>query len=587
MLYLAEVQKKGGGLLGGGKAELKLLACQRAEQSWSAVPGEESIVSDEASSYNAGALVLVDLTATKQVQRVQEAGRQLVSILQNFSRLQEKFKTQEEEIEQWKQSLTYQSQELNRREMEMESRREQLQQMEEDFEQLEQQRQEFDATRDEVTRQRDELERTRHELEGAWEHLRGETRRLEERQGELQQSAVLDEDKARAIHELLDRLTSAVPSVDSVHGQVAQSLEVSQQQQGLLTQHWQNLEQQRTAAQQSQNDIDRQAYELQTRWQDWQQSQDSLEQARAELKVQQNALNQKQEYSRMLGVQLQNQEELYQQTYRLSEVSDKVTIGQPIDTEALGKMSVDEVQRVAQDLERDLEKLSRFVQSQEEELSLKQQEIDALQTRVQSASQYDRPNLERELADEQDGYQMLNETLVGQRRSLKEREGVLRQHQTFLRRRQGHSDGDSQQSGSEVDLGPILNQIESQRQQQADEFRKLESQVEQMRSAIRQAEGMIGSQTTEQENKRNDLKQQDQALQGQRSAVAETWGRVNLYQEMLQPIQDGLDALKRSLEGASGSIDQMQDCGSQQQQAIAEMRRILISLTNLPELAAS
>ena len=586
MLYLAEVQKKGGGLLGGGKAELKLLACQRAEQSWSAVPGEESIVSDEASSYNAGALVLVDLTATKQVQRVQEAGRQLVSILQNFSRLQEKFKTQEEEIEQWKQSLTYQSQELNRREMEMEARREQLQQMEEDFEQLEQQRQEFDATRDEVTRQRDELERTRQELEGAWEHLRGETRRLEERQGELQQSAVLDDDKARSIHELLDRLSGAVLPTESVQGQVAQALEVSQQQQGLLTQHWQNLEQQRITTQQSQADLDRQAQELQNRWQEWQHSQDSLEQARAELKVQQNALNQKQDYSRLLGMQLQNQEELYQQTYRLSEVSDKVTIGQPIDTEALGKMSVDELQRVAQDLERDLEKLSRFVESQEEELALKQQEIDALQVQVQSASSYDRPGLERDLADEQDGYQMLNETLVGQRRSLKEREGVLRQHQAFLRRRQGHSDGESQ-SGSEIDLGPILSQIEAQRQQQADELRKLESQVEQMRSAIQQAEGMISSQTAEQENKRNDLKQQEQALQGQRSAVAERWGRVNLYQEMLQPIQDGLDALKPTLESVSGTIAQVQDSGTQQQQAIAEMRHILISLTSLPELAVS
>jgi chromosome segregation ATPase len=586
VLYLAEVQKKGGGLLGGGKAELKLLACQRAEQSWSAVPGEESIVSDEASSYNAGALVLVDLTATKQVQRVQEAGRQLVSILQNFSRLQEKFKTQEEEIEQWKQSLTYQSQELNRREMEMESRREQLQQMEEDFEQLEQQRQEFDATRDEVTRQRDELERNRQELEGAWEHLRGETRRLEERQGELQQSATLDDEQARALHELLDRLASALPSPETAQGSIAQSLEISQQQQGMLTQHWQNLEQQRSTAQQGQNDLDRQAYDLQTRWQEWQQAQDSLEQARAELKVQQNALNQKQEYSRMLGVQLQNQEDLYQQTYRLSEVSDKVTIGQPIDTEVLGKMSIDELQRVAQDLERDLEKLSRFVESQEEELSLKQQEIDALQARVQSANQYDRRTLENDLADEQDGYQMLNETLVGQRRSLKEREGVLRQHQAFLRRRQGHGDVEAP-SGNEIDLGPVLNQIEAQRQQQADELRKLESQVEQMRSAIQQAEGMIGSQTTEQENKRNDLKQQDQALQSQRSTVAEAWGRVNLYQEMLQPIQDGLDALKQSLETASGSIAQVQDSGKQQQQAIAEMRRILVSLTNLPELAVS
>ncbi|HEY9909305.1 MAG TPA: pilus motility taxis protein HmpF [Thermosynechococcaceae cyanobacterium] len=585
MLYLAEVQKKGGGLLGGGKAELKLLACQRSEQSWSAVPSEETIVSDEASSYNAGALVLVDLTASKQVQRVQEAGRQLVSILQNFSRLQEKFKTQEEEIEQWKQSLTYQSQELNRREMEMESRREQLQQMEEDFEQLEQQRQEFDSTRDEVTRQRDELERNRQELEGAWEHLRGEMRRMEERQGELQQSAVLDEDKARTIHDLLNRLSGAVLPAEAPREQVNQSLEVLHQQQALMSQHWQNLEQQRNTSQQLQAEVDRQAQEIQSRWQEWQQAQDSLEQARSELKVQKNALNQKQEYSRMLGVQLQHQEDLYQQTYRLSEVSDKVTIGQLIDTEALGRLSIDELQRIVQDLERDLEKLSRFVESQEEELGYKQEEIDAIQARIQAASEYDRLSLENELADEQDGYQMLNETLVGQRRSLREREGVLRQHQEFLSRRQGNTDGDTQ--GSEIDLGPILNHIEAQRQQQSEELRKLENQIEQMQSAIQQAQGMISSQTIEQENKRNELKVQDQTLQAQRSSLAENWGRVNLYQELLQPLQDGIDGLRQRLEGTAGAIVHVQESGDHQLQAIAEMRQVLISLTSLPELAAS
>jgi len=122
VLYLAEVQRKSGGLLGGSRSELKLLAYQRTEQSWSAAPGDEIVTSDEASAYGQGALVLVELSANKQVQRVQEAGRPLVSILQGFSRSQEQFKNQEDEIEQWKQSLTYQSQVLNRREMEMETR---------------------------------------------------------------------------------------------------------------------------------------------------------------------------------------------------------------------------------------------------------------------------------------------------------------------------------------------------------------------------------------------------------------------------------------------------------------------------------
>jgi hypothetical protein len=52
-------------------------------------------------------LVMVELTNNRHVQRHYEAGRALASILQTFSNLSKKSKTQEEEIEQWKQSLTF------------------------------------------------------------------------------------------------------------------------------------------------------------------------------------------------------------------------------------------------------------------------------------------------------------------------------------------------------------------------------------------------------------------------------------------------------------------------------------------------
>ncbi len=586
MLYLAEVQKKSSGFMGGGKAELKLLACQRTEQSWSAVPGEEFVGCDEANNYSPGALVLVDLTANKQVQRVQEAARQLVSILQNFSRLQEKFKTQEEEIEQWKQSLTYQSQELNRREMEMEARREQLQQMEEDFEQLEQQKQEIEAKREEADRLREEYERKQQEMEGAWAHLQGEMRRFEERQAEFQQTAVLDEEQASKIQELLSHLSGTVPPTDSIRDNLNQSLEGLTQQQAFLGQHWQNLEQQRSTAQQLQHEVDRQTFDIQQRWQEWHQAQEALEQARAEFKIQQSALQHKQDYARMLSIQVQQNEDLHQQMYRLADASDNITISQQVDVTALEKMPVDELQRVVQDLERDLEKLSRFVESQEEELRLKQQEIEELQAKIQAANDFDRLNLENDLADEQDGYQMLNETLVGQRRNLRERKGILNQHQMVLRRRQGVlADSDGQNSG--IDLGPLLGQIESQRHQQAEELQKLESQIEQMRAAIDQAQGLVNSQTAEQENKRNELKQAEELVKGRRKEVAEIWGRVNLYQEMLQPVQDGVDALRQRLESIAGIMSQVQEAGDYQLQAIAEMRQIIVNLTSTPELAAS
>jgi hypothetical protein len=96
MLYLAEVQKPKSGFNIGGrtKAELKLLAYQRSEQSWSAIPGEESITApDDASNYSPGVLVLIDMNANRQIQSpLREAGKNLVGILQNLSRQIDKYK---------------------------------------------------------------------------------------------------------------------------------------------------------------------------------------------------------------------------------------------------------------------------------------------------------------------------------------------------------------------------------------------------------------------------------------------------------------------------------------------------------------
>lgn len=571
--------------MGGGKAELRLLACQRSEQNWTAVPGEDLIPSDEASNYGAGTLVLADIGGNRQVQRIQEAGRPIVSILQNFSRLQEKFKTQEEEIEQWKQSLTYQSQELNRREMEMESRREQLQQMEEDFEQFEQQRQELEALQEEINRQKEGYERNRQELEGAWEHLRGETRRFEEQQSSAQPAAALDDEKVRSLQDLMNRLSGAVASPDAVRDQLNSSFEVLSQHQERLSYHWQALEQQRSQAQQSQGDVDQQAQMIHDRWQEWHRAQEALEQARAELKAQQSALTTKQDYARMLSLQLQHQEDVHQQLLKLAEGSDNVKIGLQVDAEALEKMPVDELQKLTQELEAELQKMSGFVQSQEEELNSKQQEIDEIKAKIAAANEYDRLNLENELADEQDGYQFLNETLVGQRRNLQSRKSILSQHQSILRRRQGVPDPAG--TGSVIDLGPIMTQIDTQRQQQADELQQLEAQIEQMRTATQQAEQLITSQMADQETKRSELKQMEFNLVGQRTAAAEMHGKVNLYQEMLQPVQDAADNLRQRLEAIAGSMAQFQETSDHQLQALTEMRQTIGSLTNSPEFAVS
>ncbi|MBD2329596.1 pilus motility taxis protein HmpF [Alkalinema sp. FACHB-956] len=584
MLYLAEVIQKKGGIMGGSKAELRLLACQRAEQNWSAVNGEEIVAAEEANRYSAGTLLLVDLTNSKQVQRIQEAGRPLVSILQNFSRLQEKFKTQEEEIEQWKQSLTYQSQELNRREMEMEARREQLEQLEEDFEQLEQQRQQFEQSRSEFEQTHQEVERQKQELEGAWEHLRGELRRLEERQQELQGASVLDEDKAQQIDQLLQQIARNRMSAQQIQEQSQQSTNQVNQHQDLLNQHWQILEQHRTSIDQLRNELNQQSQELAQRWSDWRESECSLEQAKSELKFQQATLQIKQEYAQMLGLQIQHHDDIHHQLYRMTEGIDGVNISDQVDVDALEKMPLDNLQSIVNDLQIDFDKSSEFVRGQEEELDFKQREIDALQAKVSQVSEFDRMSLEAELADERDAYQFLNETLVGQRRNLREKQGVLRQHQSILARRQGLPDPYAQEGG--LNLGPVFAQIEGVRHQQSDELQKVEAQIEQIRSAIDQAQGILTGQSAELDNRRRDLEQQDQALADKRQSLGEVVGKIALYEALLQPVQDSLNGLRHKLAEMAEVAVQMQQMEDAQQQALTQVQAVFTSLQQ-PQLAAS
>ncbi|MBD2182593.1 pilus motility taxis protein HmpF [Aerosakkonema funiforme] len=575
MLYLAEVQKQK--QLMSVKTDLKLLACQRGE-SWSAVPGEEIIPAppDEANKYGEGALVLVDLSGNRQVQRI-NPGRDLVPILQNFSRLQEKYKNKEEEIEQWKESLTYQAQELNRREMEIQARQEQLEQMEGEFERFEQQRQEIDSSREEAERLREEIDRNRQELEGAWAHLRGEQERVKQMEAEYQPKTAIDDDQAHRIQDLLNRMYEAIASPQAVQEQLNLAFEIFGQQQADLDKHWQQLEQQRSSAQVLQDRVDSQGNNLQNRWQQWEQDRETLAQARSKLTVQHKDLELKQEQAQKLSLQLRTQEDLLQQVQRMAAMSSDVKIGQKIDVEALEKISLPELQTIVQSQKQELEKAKRFLSDQEEELELQRQTIAELQQKIRQAGDYDRPPLQAELADEQDRYQILEDSVVGSRRTVREREEIFSQHQRVLRRRQGMPETDVQDN-QKIDLGPVLTQLESSRQQLAEELQKLERDIEQMRLNIQQAQSMIDHQTQEQVNQRQELQTSEQNLLSQRALVAETWGRLKLYEEMLQPVQDKLNELRQRLEAIAGMLGQIQESGDYQHHAIAEMRKIFFNI---------
>lgn len=583
MLYLAEVQKKTG-FIGSGKPEFKLLACQRNEHSWSAVTGEETLTAPDDASYNAGALVMVEVSNNRQVQRHYEAGRTLTSILQNFSNLSKKSKTQEEEIEQWKQSLTFQSQELNRRELELETRQEQVEQAEADLEQLDGQRQELEQLRQTLEQQQEELTRKTQDLEGAWAQLNGETRRLEEQRAEVSTTAGLDAAQVDNLHGALNRLTEAVMPVEALRAPLTHATDGLNYHQGLLGDYRQSLESQRQGLEQRQQELAQQASELQARWTALHQSEAMLTAKREDLKLRQQGVKLQQDQIQSLSNTLQVQGNLHQKIYDLLNTTDKVRLSKKVDVAALEAMELDHLQTLVSDLEKDLEKMSRFVSDQEEELTLEQQAIDEIKVKIDQASEFDRLQLGTELAEEEDRYQMLNETLVGQRRNLIEREEVLSQHQAVLRRRQGLTVEETPVSA--IDLEPLLNTIDAQRQQTTETIQGLETEIKQAQESIGQLKQAIEADEAALASQRGEVESFEAALQQQQRDLAGLMGKLAVCEELLNPAQESVNGLRQSLDNLASAVTKLQEVNDYQLQAIAELRQTVVSV-GAPQMAAS
>ncbi|MBO1055369.1 MAG: hypothetical protein HEQ27_02085 [Dolichospermum sp. JUN01] len=577
MLYLAEVQKQKSGLLGSGKSELKLIACQRNDQNWSPIP-DEMIIADQASKLNDRALVLVELSPNRQVQRIQDAGRPLVNILQNFSQQVQKFKLKEEEIDQWKQSLMIQAQELNRRETEMEFYWEQVQRLEHDSKRIDTQKHLFDTSRAEIDRLRIEVESNHRDLEGAWEHLRFEQSRLEEISLNYQKSKSVDQERNRVLSDLLDRLSSQTTPIDTVKESLNYAFEFADQQQDALNLHWQKLEIQRHSANQQQKEGEELMQKLFGCQNELQKVQNSLAQQITQVQLKTTIVNSKQELTTILKQQLGTEEEFYQKLHHLAANTETEVPKWGIDVAALQKMPLKELEQMVQNWQEKLDRDSDFVQEQEQELQYKQKFIEELQEKIVHSAGGERVNLELELADERDLCQMLNESLVGQRRNLIGQQKTLQQKQVVLWQRQGIA---VVREGESSNLESMVLQLEAQKQQKSTQIQKLEGYMVQMLTTIAADQETIDHQTQEVEANRQEVNSLEEQLLNLRIATAECWGRVNLYQEALQPIQDALDGLRDQLQNISESLTQVQASGNSQFLIVTQMRQTLQSFMSL------
>ena len=564
MQYLAEVQKKSG-VFGGGKAELKLLACQRGD-SWTAVAGDEVVPVDDGGNFNGGALVFAEVGSNKQVQgNLKDASRQIVSILQSYSRLQEKTKTQEEEIKQWQESLTYQSQELNRRQMEMEAQIEQLEQINQEAEDLEAKRSQIEASDREVAGLREEMERKQQELDAAWAQLNSQ-------QAEQPAGGTIDAEQANSLQEWLNYLAQVAIDPNSVQEPLNGATERVTSAQSLLEEHWQQLEQHRGATDEQQTQLDAQAGEIAGQWQQFHDSQGTLELERIDVKVRENTLELKQTMAQLIDTQMQ-------QLGTLSGAAEGGGNAPSSDLGNLENLSAHELQRQVRKLRADFAEPFSFFSDQEEELALSRQEIAEAQGKMKDAFGAEREQLENEIKDLEESYKFLFGTVSGQLQNILERQRSMNQSQTLLWQKLGQTETNSDSSSSSsVDVGPLMGELTQKRQQ-------LEAEMEGLHQGLDEARVSLEQRASELENRRNELKAQENELVEARSNLARVQGKVALYEELLQPIQDQIDELRQSIEAMSGGVAQIQEMGASQQQAIAQLQESVAGLVDSTAVA--
>ncbi|MDJ0510781.1 MAG: pilus motility taxis protein HmpF [Crocosphaera sp.] len=526
MLYLAEVKKQTRGFISGSRTtELKLLACQHNDQTWSPVPGEEVVECDEMDQVGEGSLVMVNLGNNRQIQgEPSAAAPELVRQLQKLSRLSEKLKTQQEETEQWKQSLTYQSQELTRREAEMEARLEQLEEVEKELSQIERRRQEADS---------------------AWDRVEQTQQKLQDFQRRFGSIIDLSSQESEKIEQLMRRIVQSSVGLDCLQKPIDGAVKALSQQEKILNSFWQQLDGLKTQLNKQNREVQQQGEILENRFQALEETRISLEAAKIQWEVQQNIFNNKQERFTKINSDLQVIQELQQTLEQVVNGNGNLASETKVDRVFLENMPLGELEAMVKSLQGDLDKLVRFVNDQEEELTLQCQTVQELQKKLTQAGDFERLNLENELAEEQERKEFLDETLVGQRRNLKERQEVLLQHLRVLRRRQGIVDFDG--NLPTVNLDPMVTRLDEWETNTNQERETLETELQHLHNSVQQIQEMILKLDGEQTENTKQLETEQESWHQAKLEAAQLQARLDIYERELKPLQQQVDETKHQL----------------------------------------
>ncbi|PZO40820.1 MAG: hypothetical protein DCF19_10950 [Pseudanabaena frigida] len=559
MQYLAELQKTQAAFGLGGNSSVRLLARNTGENVWQPITNEQVLPiqdSSMAKDFKDGQLLIAEVTGSNQVQSIQDATKKIVNLLQAYSRSQDKYKSAEEEVEQWKQSLNFQSQELHRREQELE-------QKEVELEHLDARRQEIEELEGKFAKERDEIEQLRKNIE------------LERGQFEAK-AAALTSEQADHLKTLIQQLSTSFTNPDALRDRIYSALDLINKRQEVLTKFWQNLDGLKNEAEKQKGILSKSTEELNNRKNQWQQTQTALADAQAELKAQRGILKLQENNMAMSRVQLEAQIDLYEQTSNAIESfggPGSMEVLSPEEESRLQSMSIEELESTIKALQADFNKLANYVSAQEDELAGLEGEIADLQSQVETADQFDRIELEsnKEFAEEQ--YKVLEDSVMGTRVSMQQRLSLLNQQKAVLDRRKGIS----VEASPVQSLLPLLSQIESQKNRQEQELRKMESQIEAVRNYTQQQQEMLAKQTQDHQQQDQSIRALETQQQERIRIVAELLGQISAQEQLLRPVQDIVDTLRPQLQAAVEDLGVMAN-GSSSSQILNDLQSIIQNL---------
>ncbi len=239
----------------------------------------------------------------------------------------------------------------------------------------------------------------------------------------------------------------------------------------------------------------------------------------------------------------------------------------------LWELTVDELREETSRLSQELSKLRAFVADQEEELSLQLQEVETMRQKMEELSEYERLTVQSELEEEEQHYQLLNETLKGQRQSLMDRANILETHEKVLEQRTAA--GQEAANSNLPNLSPALKKFKDHCQSHRTMLAEVEVQVQELSNNLENQRAGYNDLVDNVRILKSNLADQEKSLNQQKLDLGICQGKVEVYQAFLHPMEEQLSNL-RSLVAETEE-------GGDRAPIITELKQTLMTLGETPE----